>query len=193
MSTQESPTQYSTEIFLGCTLHHPKPSREAFFGFYCPTQSYTIFPCVSFETHWELRSSFYLCSNLEGLKDTARTLLLQKALGDGTQSLQNFYSAPEISHRTRFSVDHREVETELHSSSASINSFLSTSGTLPSLKNFPELSNRCLVSLITSKLHQQVEEGEKDQQTVNLYLQATFPTHLLLPSAFSSLPTVSET
>ena len=131
----------------------------------------------------KFQSSLYLCSNSrKELMDTAEILLLLKILWDllSKEFLLCFWNQPE---NWIFSWPW-EVEMELHHRYAHINSSLSTSGTLPSLL-VSRVEQWSSVSLITSKLYQQVEEGEKDKETANLFFQAAISTFFLLPSLLS--------
>ena len=127
----------------------------------------------------KFRSSSHLCSNSrKGLTDTAEILLLLKTLWDLLPLFLK--SARELDFQLTMGGGDR--------ASSQICPYKLLLIYIRHLALFTKVSRIeqwSLVSLNTSKLHQQVEEGEKDKETANLYFQAAVSTFFLLPSLLS--------
>lgn len=127
----------------------------------------------------KFRSSSHLCSNSrKGLTDTAEILLLLKTLWDLLSLFLK--SARELDFQLTMGGGDR--------ASSQICPYKLLLIYIRHLALFTKVSRIeqwSLVSLNTSKLHQQVEEGEKDKETAKLYFQAAVSTFFLLPSLLS--------
>ena len=127
----------------------------------------------------KFRSSSHLCSNSrKGLMDTAEILLLLKTLWDLLSLLLK--PARELDFQLTMGGGDRAS-----SQTCPYKLLLIYIRHLALFTKVSRIKQWSLVSLITSKLHEQVEEGEKDKETANLYFQAAVSTFFLLPSLLS--------